>query len=193
MWKIIQKLQRKKISQRQDPVLTEQDDFIEEPEQISAPEELPKKTAKQELIIMYLKAPQDKLYSGYELLQALLSNGFRFGAMNIFHHYEKGHTEGKILFSLARATEPGIFDIRNMGACSCSGLTIFMNLCDHKNPAQVFANMLETAQKLADDLGGKILDENRQILDRSGIEKLHNKIKNYENSLYTYDLFENDS
>ncbi len=191
MWRIIQKLRRKKaISQKQEPMLTEQDDFIEEPEPTSEPEESPKKTTDSEFIIMYLKAPQDKLYSGYELLQALLSNGFRFGAMNIFHHYEKANNEGKILFSLAKATESGAFDIRNMGACSCSGLTIFMNLYDHKNPTQVFDNMHEIAQKLVDDLGGKILNENRQILDQSGIEELHNKIKNYENSLYSYDLFD---
>jgi cell division protein ZipA len=189
MWWIRQKLQLKKVNQEEPAFIEQEEVTSEKPESEEIPPELPKKITNQELIIMHIMAPKDKFYSGYELLQTLLSNGFRFGDMNIFHNYEKPNNEGKILFSLARATEPGTFDIRNMGSCSCSGLTIFMRLNDHKNPLQIFNNMFETAKKLVDDLGGEIWSESQKI-DQSIIEKWRNKIKNYENSLYTYDLFE---
>ena len=179
MWRVIQKLQSKKVKQKEEPVFVAQE---------TAPEPVQKFT-NQDIIIMRIMAPKEKSYSGYELLQALLSNGFRFGAMNIFHHYEKANNEGKILFSLAQATEPGTFDIRNMGNCTCSGLTVFIRLTDHKNAMQVFDKMFATAQKLIEDLGGEIWDKGQKI-NESIIEKWRTRIKNYENSLYTYDLFE---
>jgi len=143
-----------------------------------------------QLIVMHLIASQNRPYGGYELLQALLANGFRYGKMNIFHRHKQKNGEGNILFSLASATEPGTFDIHDMGNCTCQGLTLFMNATDHKNPTSVFEIMLDVARQLLDDLGGEIRDERHLLLDQSVIERWRSRIRNYEDSLYTYDLFE---
>jgi cell division protein ZipA len=158
-------------------------------------EDDPAKEAKEnvsphELIVMRLIASKNRPYKGYELLQALLANGFRYGRMNIFHRHEKKNGEGSVLFSLASATEPGTFDIHNMGNCTCQGLTLFMCIDDHKKPSSVFEIMLDVAKQLLDDLGGEIRDERHLLLDQSVIEKWRKRINNYEDSLYTYDLFE---
>lgn len=143
-----------------------------------------------QIIVMRLVASQNHSYGGYELLQALLANGFRYGKMNIFHRHKQKNGEGNILFSLASATEPGTFDIHDMGNCTCQGLTLFMRIDDHKKPSSVFEIMLDVARQLLDDLGGEIRDERHLLLDQSVIERWRNKIRNYEDSLYTYDLFE---
>ncbi len=191
--------------QKEEPVFTNleteeteyEDESLEEPigtepsdAELKDADEVKENVAPHELIVMRLIARQDRPYKGYELLQALLANGFRYGKMNIFHRHEKKNGEGNVLFSLASATEPGTFDIHNMGNCSCQGLTLFMCINDHKKPLSVFEIMLDTAKQLLDDLGGGIRDERHLLLDQSVIERWRKRIRNYEDSLYTYDLFQ---
>lgn len=193
--------------QKEEPVFTNpdieeeaeyEDESLEEPietelsdaELEDAEDEVKENVVPHELIVMRLIARQDRPYKGYELLQALLANGFRYGKMNIFHRHEKKNGEGNVLFSLASATEPGMFDIHNMGNCTCQGLTLFMHINDHKKPLLVFEIMLDAAKQLLGDLGGEIRDERHLLLDQSVIERWRKRIRNYEDSLYTYDLFQ---
>lgn len=143
------------------------DDLLPEVEPIVAPvRQAPKpKVAKpasvEELIVLYVMAPTERPFVGYELLQALLAVGLRYGAMSIFHRHAKTPMgEGAVLFSLASAVEPGVFDIANVGALSCPGLCLFMSthVEDSRN---VFEMMLETAEELAGDLGGILCNEHR--------------------------------
>lgn len=129
---------------------------------------------KREVIVFYILAPAKQPFIGYELLQAVLTAGLRYGEMNIFHRYDEQQTEyekSPILFSLASAVEPGIFDMANIGSTSCLGLSIFLTPTRVENPLAVFELMLETAQQLADDLGGQLCDEQRHPLSAAAIEK----------------------
>jgi len=116
------------------------------------------------LLVLHIMAPANQAFIGYELLQALLSSGLRFGEMNIFHRYEQPTGQGKILFSLASATEPGTFNLDEIGSLVCIGLSLFMKVNTLENPAKVFNLMLDTARLLAEDLGAKVVDEHYQEL-----------------------------
>lgn len=121
---------------------------------------LPRQTFEEpQIVAIHVMATDDKVFQGYELLQALLAAGLRHGAMQIFHYYGEGE---QILFSLASATEPGVFDLQRMGGFSCKGLTLFMNLAAVSDPQTALDCMVETAQQLADDLGGQLEDEQHQ-------------------------------
>ncbi len=117
-----------------------------------------------DLIVMYVMAKPGKKFVGYELLQSLLAAGLRFGDMSIFHRHEQANGQGKILFSLASATEPGIFDMSKMGGFACQGLTMFMQLTQPKQDETSIELMLKTAEQLAEDLDGVILDHTREPL-----------------------------
>lgn len=71
--------------------------------------------SKPQYIILYVMAPKDQAYRGYELLQSLLAVGLRYGEMNIFHRHAEKSGRGPILFSLASAAEPGIFELPKNG------------------------------------------------------------------------------
>lgn len=118
------------------------------------------------ILILYVMAKEKAIFSGYELLQVLLGVGLRFGSMNIFHYYrEKADDKEETLFSLASATEPGVFDIRNMSAFSCLGLTLFMKKSgDAKEDRERYDLMLQTASHLTEDLDGMLLDANKNLL-----------------------------
>lgn len=117
-----------------------------------------------EIITLHVVAKENKTFAGYELLQALLSSGLRFGEMNIFHYY--GNEPQKALFSLLSATEPGIFDMPNIGAFSCKGLTLFMKRSDDtQDNNNRYALMLKTARHLSEDLHGLLLNSQKQLAE----------------------------
>jgi cell division protein ZipA len=120
-------------------------------------------------IIFYLLTAPERPFAGYELLQALLAADLRFGAKRIFHCYDKKNNDEDILFSLASAIEPGIFDIANIGEFSCHGLCLFMTPKQLRDPLAVFELMLETAQQLAEDLAGQLCNEKREPLTEAEI------------------------
>ncbi|CAM4418475.1 MAG: Cell division protein ZipA [Legionellaceae bacterium] len=119
------------------------------------------------LIVLHVMALPGSIFLGYTLLQSLLTVGFRFGEMNIFHRHEQLTGQGKILFSLASATEPGTFNLNDIGSLSCVGLSLFMHTDKVDDPEQTFNLLLNTAYLLAEDLGGKVLDEHFQELSEN--------------------------
>lgn len=144
----------------------------------------------EEIICLTLSAKPGKPYCGYELLQSLLMSGLRFGAMNIFHRYEDVNSVGRILFSVASASEPGTFEITKMGAYSGKGLMMFLRLSRNKDSMHALDMMLETAKQLIEDLGGEVLDAERKVLTSEKIEQLRKKITDFEEKQATGDLFE---
>ncbi len=127
-------------------------------------------------ILLHIMAQRGRHFAGYELLQALLSAGFRYGSMSIFHRHEGMNGKGKTLFSLASAVEPGTFDMASIGGFSCPGLILFMQVDKNKNSAAVFDLMLNTARQLADDLDGHLLDAQRKPLGAQKIDAIQRSL-----------------
>lgn len=155
-----------------------QDIYPPEPEPLDShldhapePEPSPPPLKMTDLIIINLVAEPQQLYRGYELLQALLTSGLRYSKKGLFHRYEDLTGRGDILFNLVSSIEPGTFDLPKMGSFTTTGLTLFMQIPTVKNPPQVFELMLNTANELAEDLGGQLLDDQRQPLTDEKIAK----------------------
>ena len=139
--------------------------------------------------ILFLRAPADRPYGGYELLQSLLSVGLRFGENNIFHRYEQREENRVILFSVAAATQTGELNPAEMGSFGCPGLSLFVTLNQHIYPSVNFELMLDTVAQLAEDLGGAVLDETQALLTVEKIQQIRDKIKAFETSQQTMELF----
>lgn len=110
----------------------------------------------QDLLVINVIAKNGAQFASYDLLQSISATGMQYGAMNIFHYYEHTSMGRFTLFSLASATEPGEFDLNHMGDFSCAGLTLFMNIRQVPDAIDAFEIMLDTAEQLADDLGGEL-------------------------------------
>lgn len=168
----------------QDPVLgkaadTEDPDVVlglkqaeEEPstEEHSAPK---KSTSQLEYVVLHIMPNDSYSFGGYELLQALLSNGFRYNAKDkIFHYY----SDNTALFSLTSVNKPGTFDLATMNQFYCPGLTVFALLDQVQQPSDVFEQLLETSYQLADDLAGEVWGQDRKPLSREQIHALRQQI-----------------
>ncbi len=141
-------------------------------------------------IVIRLMAPADTYYVGYELMQALLSAGLRYGSRNIFHYYEESEESEKILFSLASAVEPGTFELSQMGSITCPGLTLFMEYSKNSkiNPLHTLTLMLDTARQLSEDLGGQLLTDKLKPLTEYDIRQWRMQFESYEQSKDMGDL-----
>jgi len=123
-------------------------------------------------IAIHVAAEQDQPFSGYELLQSLLSSGLRYGKMNIFHRHEQKTGQGRVLFSVASMTKPGTFDLPSMGGFSCVGLTLFFLPYESPDPRSSMELMWETANQLMQDLGGRLLNERHEPMSQSQFTEL---------------------
>lgn len=142
-----------------------------------------------DVVSLMVKSSPEKSYAGYELLQALLSSGLRFGKMNIFHRYQHANNTNAVLFSLASAVKPGTFEMPKMGGFSTPALMLFMQVSTQKDPANAFEAMLETARQLVDDLEGEICDDQRQPLTDEKVAAIRMVFSDYESARANKELF----
>jgi cell division protein ZipA len=148
---------------------------------------LPKLPIQREILL--IKATKNRPFSGYELLQSLLSCGLQFGDKGFFHRYEQTPQGENEIFSVASATPSGQLNPAAMGEFTCNGLGLFMTLNKHIYPSVHFELMLDTARQLAEDLGGILLDEQQQPLTPEKLQKIRDKIKQFETSQQNLELF----
>ena len=131
---------------------------------------------KQEVLMLFIDKSEGAEIDGAKLLPTLLTLGFKYGEMDLFHRHQDSSGKGEILFSLANMFNPGTFDIDNMEQLTTRGLTIFMTLPNASEPLQTFNMMHNAAKKIADEFGATVLDDKRNPLDvaivRSYVEKI---------------------
>lgn len=118
-------------------------------------------------------------FNGEDLLRCILSYGLRFGEMSIFHRHERPTGQGHVLFSMAKAVEPGIFDLQAMSGEEIPGVSFFLSL-PGVNSIHAYDILVDTAKRLATDLQGEILDEQRQPLTRQLVEHYRERVQEFE-------------
>jgi len=143
-----------------------------------SPQDLPTDTAiQQNLLLMSLHAPQGKTFGNYDLLQSLGDAGLIFGEHQIFHYRDT--QTNKPLFSVAKLTNPGTFDIDNIESMSCQGLLFFMDLKTVANPFAALDHMLISLDQLAQTLAGYCYEGYRHPCQHNTRERLLQQIQGY--------------
>ncbi|WP_111977197.1 cell division protein ZipA [Algibacillus agarilyticus] len=134
----------------------------------------------EEVLILNVIAPEGQVISGASLLPFLLTLGFKFGDMAIFHRYEESSGDGEILFSLANMFNPGTFDIDNMEHFTSPGVSLFMSLPTKSDASQVFNMMHNASKKIAAEFNGQVLDGQRSVLTRQTVQHYIERIREFE-------------
>lgn len=142
-----------------------------------------------DLVVLYIMADKAQPFSGYELLQALLSVELRFGKGNIFHRYSDNEESGEILFSVASIKEPGTFEMSKIGGFTTPGLAVFLQLGRISDPMLALETLLGTVKQLAEELGGTVKDDKHQPLKEEKIAQWYDLAEELMKKQHTYDLF----
>lgn len=176
------------VNNRLEPKITDDQMRIDFDEQSTAKSD-PKKELKaesaqleqpQEVLVLNVKLPDNKLISGSALLPMLLTLGFKFGDQDIFHRHVNSNGKGPVLFSLANMFKPGNFDIDNLENFSTGGISLFMILPIEGEPHQVFNMMHNAARKIADEFSAQIYDGRRTLLSKQSLQQYVEKIREFE-------------
>ncbi|MGI1677981.1 MAG: cell division protein ZipA [Cellvibrionaceae bacterium] len=147
------------------------DDGFDDEENYSEPEDV---------LVINVMAAKGERFKGEELLNVVLSQGMRFGTMNIFHHHEDSENDGCILYSMANLVTPGTFDLNAMHEFSTPGVSLFMPLPLDSDSLAAFEKMVATARAIAIQLYGDLKDENRSVFTKQTVEHYRSRIQEFE-------------
>lgn len=134
----------------------------------------------EEVLVIHVRALQNYVFYGDELLELILEHGLRFGAMDIFHRHVGEDGAGPILFSLSNMVKPGVFDLHSFDEFSTVGVSLFLSLpVETGSYLEAFEAMLSTAKAIAKQLQGELKDENRNVLTGQTIEHYRERIRDF--------------
>lgn len=134
-----------------------------------------------EVLIINVMARRGETFSGPALLDAMVSQGLKFGDMDIFHRHESLDGQGSILYSVANIVVPGTFEVGAMEDFQTPGISMFLSLpCPGDSSLTAFNLMAESAQAIASQLDGELKDEHRSVMTRQTIEHARQRVVEYE-------------
>ncbi|MDD1792505.1 cell division protein ZipA [Enterovibrio sp. ZSDZ42] len=144
-----------------------------------APVEEAPKAPEPQVLIINVQAGANKEFNGEELINCLEQHGMIFGEMEIYHRHADLAGTGQVLFSAANMFNPGSFPLATIHHFTTPGITLFMTLPCYGEAEQNFKLMLQTAQQVADQLGGLVTDDNRSMMTPQRLDSYREKIKQF--------------
>lgn len=137
----------------------------------------------QDVIVVNVMARHGQEFLGTDLQRVLQSCGFHHGEMNIYHRFEQHNGRGGLLFSVANVIEPGTFDPENMEDFVTPGVCLFMKLPGPKRAVSAFDVMIDSARKLASQMGGDMKDEHHSVMTQQTIEHYRQRVLDFERKM----------
>ncbi len=129
------------------------------------------------IVTLFIVPRGGQEFHGSDLVVAAEKCGLEFGAMGIFHRLVDGKPEAGPVFSLASMVKPGSFDMTRIDRLTIPGVSLFLTLPGPLPALDAWETMLPTAQRLAELLGGALLDEERNALGRQRIAHLRDELR----------------
>jgi len=111
--------------------------------------------AAQKILALHVRSSGGADFAGPDLLRVFEEEGLTFGEYGAFHHLDP---DGRSLFTVVSMLEPGSFPIEEMDEFSTRGVTSFL-MVRPTGSVEALARMIACARRLADQLGGEVLDE----------------------------------
>lgn len=131
---------------------------------------------KQKILALHVRSTGGAGFAGPDLLRVFDEEGLDFGEYGAFHHKDE---QGRSLFTVVSMLEPGSFPLEAMDEFSTRGVTAFM-MVRPTGSVEALARMIACARRLADQLGGDVLDETGSTLTNQRATHMKEEIVEFQ-------------
>lgn len=173
----IQEVSEQKVNSEQDKVVQPESviaNVVSEPEPESESEPL-----EPSYIALSVHARNGGMLQGAKLFQCLEQHNLIFGENAVYHrHADLAGTE-PVLFSATNMVQPGNFPEDGGHNFETPGVSFYLMLPCYGSASSSFNLMLQTVQRIADDLNADVLDHERAMVTPNRIAQYRDKAKLY--------------
>lgn len=134
----------------------------------------------EKIIVLHVAAAEGEQFAGRAVHNALKLARLQFGMRDVYHRITEANGVPEAVFSVASMVKPGFLDPGQADNFSTPGLTLFMMMPGPVEGVNAYRDLLETAQQLAQRLGGTVLDDKRTPMTHQSEQYLHDQIAETE-------------
>lgn len=136
-------------------------------------------SGEEKIVALTVMAKDRGPYRVADLIEVLEGAGLRQTEQGIFRRgMDTGHGTAA-LYTVANILEPGTFDRQTGDETTTPGVALIMQLPGPFDGLVTFEQMLATAQRIAERLGGHVLDARRCDLTAQSIEHIREELLEY--------------
>ena len=154
-------------------------DSVDEPAQVEPSVSAEPEEPEMQVLVLNVHAAGNAPFIGTKLFDSMQQHGLSYGEMDIFHYRVEVSGTSKVLFSVANIMHPGTLAHSDPAQFSTQGISFFMTLPCYAEPDQNFNLMLKIAQQIADDLGGNVLDDQRNLMTPDRLAAYRRQIQEF--------------
>jgi cell division protein ZipA len=132
------------------------------------------------IVTLYLAARAGEKLHGPDIVVAAEKAGLVYGYMGVFHRLVEQQSDRGPVFSVANIMKPGNFDMANIQELETPAIAFFLTLPAPVSALDAWETMLPTAERMAELLGGIVLDEQRNNLGRQRIGHIREELRAYD-------------
>lgn len=140
----------------------------------------PERSEHSELFMLYVTAAEGQLFDGPSIHQTLAKADLKFGLNDLYHRVSEVHGVTESVFCVANMLKPGTLDPVDQDQLATPGLTLFLLVPAPIESRSAMRDMMETANLLATDLGGHVLDDKRALLKAQTAQYMLDQIADIE-------------
>ncbi len=132
------------------------------------------------IVTLYVAARAGETLRGPDIVVAAEKVGLAYGYMGVFHRLIERQPERGPLFSVANIVKPNSFDMAAIHEVETPAIAFFLTLPAPVPAMDAWDAMLPTAERMAELLGGLLLDEQRNALGRQRIGHIREELRAYD-------------
>lgn len=132
------------------------------------------------IVTIYLAARAGEKLHGPDIIVAAEKAGLVYGHMGVYHRLIEQQPERGPVFSVANIMKPGNFELGAIQELETPAIAFFLTLPAPVSALDAWEAMLPTAERMAELLGGLLLDEQRNNLGRQRIGHIRDELRAYD-------------
>ncbi|WP_052729889.1 cell division protein ZipA [Photobacterium halotolerans] len=142
-------------------------------------EQVAEKPPEPDFLVLNVHARRGEMLMGVKLFQCMERHHLIYGENSVYHrHVDLAGTE-PVIFTVANMVSPGYFPQDQLDEFATPGIAFYLMLPCHGRADENFNLMLQTVQRIADDMGADILDHERNLITPQRLKEYREKAKKY--------------